>query len=311
MNTAESLSGARVGAYRIIREIGRGGMGVIYEAQEEALGRDVALKVMRIDPSADPAAPRRFLREAKGLAKMMHPNVPAIYAYGVCDGLTYIACQIVRGENLLSRLERDGVPPLGEALRIGRAVASALDAMHRRGLIHRDVKTSNLMLEDGGEVKLIDFGLARDMCDDARITRTDFFVGTPEYCSPEQLAGQDLDGRADLYSLGVVLYELVTGRLPFSAKTTAILYQRILKTRPTPVRRLRPGTPRLVEHLVERLLAKSPERRMRSAAEAMEEIDAIREGLERADRGTGRPGWSDFFHRILPGERRPRTGTTS
>jgi eukaryotic-like serine/threonine-protein kinase len=289
--TVESLSGFRIGPYRVRREIGRGGMGIIYEAYDETLHREVALKVMRPAVSGEglPEQERRFLREARALAKVVHPNVTPIYSYGVERGMRYIACQIVRGETLSERLARTGPFGVVEALRIARSVASALDAIHRIGLVHRDIKTSNVMLDESGKATVVDFGLARETAADARITRSDLYVGTPEYCAPEQLRGEDVDGRADVYSLGVVLYEMLTGRPPHDSKSTRVLSRQILLHRAPPLRRRRRDVPKSVERLVDRMLSKDPAKRTESAMEAIRSIDAIADpaGAAHAARSTG------------------------
>ncbi|MBI1851076.1 MAG: serine/threonine protein kinase [Planctomycetes bacterium] len=304
MVTVESLSGNRIGPYSVRREIGRGGMGIIYEAHDEALDREVALKVMRPTAGAEGLVEQehRFLREARSLAKVVHPNVTPIYSYGVQRGLRYIACQIVRGENLSDRLARTG--PLGtrEALEIARSIASALEAIHRLGLVHRDIKTSNIMIDENGQPKVVDFGLARETTDDARITRSDLYVGTPEYCAPEQLRGEDVDGRADLYSLGVVLFEMLAGRPPHATESTRVLTRQILFERATPLRQVRCDAPKSVERLVARLLAKDRDKRVRSALDAVREFDVLldprtAEFEARRRGGLVRRFWRSLFRR--------------
>ncbi|HVK07726.1 MAG TPA: serine/threonine-protein kinase, partial [Gemmataceae bacterium] len=201
----------KFGTYRSVRELGSGGMGVVYEAEDEWLHRRVALKVLRTDLPSEQRARDRFLREARAMAAVDDDHVVHIYQVGEQDGRPYMAMQLLEGETLESRLRREPRLPPREAARIGREIALGLAAAHAKGLVHRDVKPSNVWLEaPTGRVKLLDFGLAL-LRNGADLTTSGFVIGTPTYMSPEQARGEDLDGRTDLFSLGAILYQMTTG----------------------------------------------------------------------------------------------------
>jgi serine/threonine-protein kinase len=269
------MIGKQIGPYDVLEVIGRGGMGVIYKARDRALDRVVALKFLKASSAMDEEAKQRFLREARSLAKLDHPNIPRIYNVGKADETYYIACQYIEGRTVLDVLGKRKMFAVHDALRIVRDVAAALEATHSHGIIHRDIKTENLMLDESGGVKVLDFGLAKPMEGGTRITRTDVYLGTPEYCSPEQLRGEKLDERSDLYSLGVVLYELLVGELPFRDDDISALYQRIFRGKFESVRKVRPGIPGEVDALVRALIEKRREHRLGSASEVVARIDAI------------------------------------
>jgi len=267
--------GKRIGPYEILEVIGRGGMGVIYKGRDRGLDRVVALKFLPAASAMSDESRQRFLREARTLAKLEHPGIPSIYNVGKAGDSYYIACQFVEGRTLLDVLRERGSLSVMEALRIVREVADVLHATHAHGIIHRDIKTDNLMLDEAGRIKVLDFGLAKPIHGGVRITQGDVYLGTPEYCSPEQLRGEDLDGRSDLYSLGVVLYELISGDLPFSHEDTSNLYQRILKGKFQPLRKANPEVPEEVEDLVRCLLERRREHRIPNALEVRDRIDAL------------------------------------
>jgi hypothetical protein len=190
------------GRYEIIAVLGKGGMGVVYQARDPQLSRDVALKVMRPDVAAKPDSSDRFLREARAMATFRHDHVVEIYEYGELDGVRFVTMPLLAGEHLTARLDRQGALPAAEVVRIGMELADGLAAVHEKGLIHRDLKPSNVWLEaPNGRVKLLDFGLARDCGANDRLTHIGTLVGTPAYMSPEQVNGPDVDARSDLFSL--------------------------------------------------------------------------------------------------------------
>jgi TolB-like protein/predicted Ser/Thr protein kinase len=268
------LTGKKLRNYLIERLVGKGGMGVVYEAYEENLDRKVAIKVLPAHLSEDESFTGRFLREARSAAKLEHPGICPIYAAGQVEGIYFIAMQFVDGESLGDILERFGNLPVEQALLITRRVADALNFAHSRGFVHRDIKPDNIMIDRGGRVKVMDFGLARTTALESRMTQTGMYVGTPEYSSPEQCETLDLDGRSDLYSLGVVLYEMLSGTVPYRAETPYALFTKICNEQPAPIRELNPQVPESVAKIVDRMLAKDREERYQSAGELIVSIDA-------------------------------------
>src|SRR5262245_10953564 len=245
----------RMGPYRILRVLGAGGMGVVYEAEEPALERRVALKVLLPALAASASARQRFLREARAAAKVEHERIVPIFQVGEERGLPYLAMPLLKGESLETRIRREGRLPMGEALRIGREVADALAAAHERGLIHRDIKPGNIWLEGAAAmVKLLDFGLARSLeTDSAPLTQQGSLVGTPAFMAPEQAAGLTVDARCDLFSLGCVLYQTTTGQLPFQGATAVLTLMAVMQRQPLPPAFVRPDVPPALSDLIMRL----------------------------------------------------------
>lgn len=286
----------RLGPYRILAELGRGGMGVVFRAHDPALDRYVALKAMLPRLAAAPAARQRFLREAKSAAGLKHPHVVTIYQVGEDRGAPFLAMEFLDGEPLDNRIRRDGRLALGEVLRIGRESALGLAAAHSRGLVHRDIKPANLWLEGPtGNVKVLDFGLARTPAEEVHLTHFGMIVGTPAYMAPEQAESKVVDPRSDLFSLGCVLYQMCTGTLPFRGENTIAVLRALAVHDPPTVGKLRPETPPELSALVARLLAKNPEDRPASAQEVAESLCAL-EQLPTTEvlpkPGTGRIGGS-------------------
>ncbi|HWB09491.1 MAG TPA: protein kinase [Pirellulales bacterium] len=263
----------RFGGFRVLRLLGTGGMGLVWEAEDPQLCRRVALKVMK--PSlADRREHRaRFLREAQAAAAIDHSHIVTVYQVGEHRGLPFLAMQLLRGETLDDALSRAGRLPQAECLRIGRQMAEGLAAAHRRGLIHRDIKPTNTWLEaDGGWVKLVDFGLVQVIADKGHLTQTGLILGTPAYMSPEQARGDTVDPRSDLFSLGAVLYHMATGVGPFQgASTLAVLTSLALRV-PEPPRGINPEISPGFSDLILRLLAKDPVDRLPSADAVVEQI---------------------------------------
>ncbi|HJT77127.1 MAG TPA: serine/threonine-protein kinase, partial [Gemmataceae bacterium] len=257
----------RLGHYEVQEVVGRGGMGVVLRAFDETLHRVVAVKVMARQLAASATARRRFAREARATAAVAHDHVVTVYAVEDAGPLPYIVMQYVAGCSLQERLDRTGPLPLAEILRIGMQTAAGLAAAHAQGLVHRDVKPANILLENGVErVKLTDFGLAR-AADDASLTQSGTVAGTPLFMSPEQAEGRPVDQRSDLFSLGSVLYALCTGRPPFRAGTSMGVLKRVCEDNPTPIREVNPEMPDWLAAVVGRLHAKDPADRFQTAAE--------------------------------------------
>jgi serine/threonine-protein kinase len=270
------LADALGSAYTIEGEIGRGGMGVVYRARDERLKRLVAIKVLPPDLAFRSDIRQRFLREAETAARLSHPNIVPIHAVGDKDDLVYFVMGLVDGESLGLRLKRRGRLSIEEARRVMKEAADALSAAHAQGVIHRDVKPDNILLEGTrGRVMVTDFGIAKALTSDGgTLTEAGVAIGTPAFMSPEQAAGdREIDGRSDLYSLGVVAYQMLTGELPFQAASVPALLMKQISETPTAVDRKRPETPLELSQTVMRCLEKDPEDRWPTA-------DALRRALE-------------------------------
>jgi serine/threonine protein kinase len=257
----------RLGHYEVFEVLGRGGFGIVFRAHDEVLQRPVAVKVLDPELAATPLARKRFLREARAAARVRHENVIQIYAVEE-EPLPYLVMELIPGETLQQRLGRVGPLAVPQVLWIGRQIAAGLDAAHVAALIHRDVKPSNVLIEPGPpeKVKLTDFGLAR-AADDARLTESGAIAGTPPYMAPEQACGDEADHRADLFSLGSVLYAMVTGRPPFQAGTALAVLKQVAQERPQPIREIIPQTPGWLVKLIAALHAKDPNARPQTARE--------------------------------------------
>lgn len=257
----------RLGRFDIERWIGSGGMGVVYKAFDTELNRPVAIKILAPYLAGIGAARQRFGREAKAAAAIVHEHVVAIHNVESNHESPYLVMQYVAGESLQQRLDRVGSLELCEILRIAKQTAAGLEAAHAQGLVHRDVKPSNILLEEGIERALLtDFGLAR-AADDASLTRTGYHPGTPEFMSPEQARGESVDTRSDLFSLGSVLYTMCTGRTPFRAESSYGVLRKITDADPVAIRELNPAIPEWLVEFIEKLHAKEPNQRWSSARE--------------------------------------------
>ena len=254
--------------YDIQAELGRGGMAVVYRALDLRLHRHVAVKVLPPELAQDPKVRTRFLREAQMAAQLSHPNVVPIYDMGERQGIAWLVMALVDGETLAQRLTREPRPPIAEVVRILAETADALGAAHRRGIVHRDVKPDNILLERAtGTVRVTDFGIARATEAGQTLTVTGVAMGTPAYMSPEQALGErTLDGRSDLYSLAVVGYLMITGELPFAASNAAALLMKHVSDMPLPLSVKRPDVPRALETALMRALAKEPSARWPDAS---------------------------------------------
>ncbi len=273
----------RLGHYRILRLLGTGGMGVVFQAEDTQLGRLVALKVMRPGAKSGGASRERFLREARAAAVLRDDRVVTIYQVGQAGDVPFIAMEYLEGEALEARLRREGRLPLAEVLRIGRQVATALATAHEAGLVHRDVKPGNIWLqqrpgEEQGRVKLLDFGLVRAADQQISLTSTGQFVGTPRYAAPEQARGEEVDARADLFSLGCVLYRMAVGVEAFRGGSLMAVLTAVAVDNPLPMSERDSSLPPALVELVQRLLAKGPAGRPASAREVAGSLRAIEQG---------------------------------
>src|SRR5438876_7806958 len=256
-----------IGKYEIRREIGRGAMGVVYEGYDPSIKRIVALKTIRADQLAggDPAAViARFRREAQAAGRLNHPNIVSIYDFGEDGGIWYIAMEFVQGRELKECFETNERFKIADIVRIMSQILNALDYSHRQGVIHRDVKPANIFLLSDGSVKVADFGIAH--IEASNLTQVGTVMGTPSYMSPEQIMGLPVDGRSDLFSAGVVLYQFLTGERPFAGSATTTM-QKVLKEDPLPPSTLNVQAPAGLDAIVRKALAKRPEERFQTASE--------------------------------------------
>jgi serine/threonine protein kinase/Flp pilus assembly protein TadD len=276
------MIGRTVTHYNIIEELGRGGMGVVYKARDTKLDRDVALKFLPMNLTASQEEISRFEQEAKVISSLNHPNIETIYDVDEADGQKYIVLEYIPGGTLKSKLKQlkseDREFSIGEVLDYGMQTAEGLAHAHRHRIIHRDIKTENIMLTDEGKVKLTDFGLAK-LRGTVLKTRTGSTLGTAAYMSPEQVRGEEVDRRSDIFSLGVVLYELVTSHLPFQGEYEAALSYSILNENPRSVKLLRPDIPHTLETIIDRCLEKDKARRYQSAEEIVADLRAVQRAI--------------------------------
>jgi serine/threonine protein kinase len=277
--------GTKLGPYQIIAFVGAGGMGQVYRARDSRLDRTVAVKILNDHGLADASAKERFEREARTVSSLNHPNICHLYDVGEQGGLSYLIMEYLDGQTLADRLLK-GALPLDQVLKIGIEVREALENAHRRGVVHRDLKPGNIMLTPAG-TKLMDFGLAKPMNSPASgltqtlnavqhpLTAEGCVVGTVYYMAPEQVEGREVDGRSDVFSLGAILYEAVTGKRAFPGETPLNVISSILEKHPTPIRSLKPGTPAALDHLIAACLAKDRETRWQTAHDAGLELRSI------------------------------------
>jgi serine/threonine protein kinase/Tol biopolymer transport system component len=273
--TGQGLAGQIVAHYRVLELLGGGGMGIVYKAEDLRLNRTVALKFLPPELTRDPEAKARFLQEARSASVLDHPNICTIHEVGETDdGRLYLAMPAYDGETLRKRIER-GPLAIDEATDVAQQIARGLAKAHRHGIVHRDVKPANLMVTGDGVVKILDFGLAK-LAGSAALTRTGSSVGTPAYMSPEQARGEEVDHRADLWSLGVVLYEMVAGRRPFRGEHEQAVLFSLLNEHPRPLHELRPEAPPELERIVDGLLAKDPGDRYPTVDGPLGDLTALR-----------------------------------
>jgi serine/threonine protein kinase len=270
--------GKTISHYRILEKLGEGGMGVVYRAEDVKLGREVALKFLPSEWTRDEEARGRFLREARAAAALNHPNVCAVHEIDEADGRIFIVMELIEGHNLKTRIA-SGPLDIRDALAIGAGIARGLAAAHGKGVVHRDVKSANVMVTSDGRAKIMDFGLAR-LAGTTDLTRRGTTVGTVAYMSPEQARGDDVDHRTDIWSLGVVLYEMLTGKRPFVGDHDQAVMRSILEDEPKRASELRTDIPREVDALIRMALAKASDARLASAEQLAGDLDGQRKTLD-------------------------------
>src|SRR5579864_6042866 len=308
ITTPPQVPGERyIGKYRVKRELGRGGMGAVYLAEQPGLGREVAIKELL--QSADPVALKRFLQEAQVMARTSHPNLVQVHDMELMGNINYLVLEFVRGRSLREWMNQSQLPP-PQVFAVMHGVLQALNYAHRHAIVHRDMKPENVLISDEGMVKVADFGIAR-LTDDTGVggtaTKTGTTVGTPQYMSPEQVASSKVDGRSDLYSAGIMFYELVVGQPPFTASEADgpfTLMAKHVQAPPKPPSVFQPGLDPVLEGIIMKSLAKRPEDRYQTGQEFDEAMSGV------ADRMC--PGWQRSLEphadlsRMVPGAARPQ-----
>jgi len=294
----------RIGRYRILDELGRGAMGVVYRAEDPSLDRIVALKTISLrDADEDRKAyEKRFLLEAKAAGKLTHPNIVTIFDYGEEEDTAYMAMELLEGEDLRARIRQGDIPPM-EAVEIALQVADGLGFAHEFGVVHRDVKPGNIMLLERGAVKIMDFGIARMRHADSSKTSTGMVLGTPRYMSPEQISGQPVDQRSDIFSLGTVLYEMLTQTSLFAGQDVNQIAHNVTSAEPAPPSHVHPGLPQMLDFIVARALKKDPSVRYQDAYEMAADLrDVLAEMRGRTPaRGRGDDAEKTQTLKIAPG----------
>jgi serine/threonine protein kinase len=297
--------GETFGRYEILGKLGEGAMGVVHRARDTALGRVVALKMLLADLGEDDEVIQRFRREAEAIGQLEHANIVKIYDLGEAQGHLFMAMELLEGEDLRALIERPREVPLADRVRILAQIAEGLAFAHTKGIIHRDVKPANIMVAATGQVKLLDFGLAR-LAARETITKRGIILGTPDYMSPEQALGKLVEYRSDIFSAGAVFYEVLTSRKPFQGRTLQTVLYQILSEEPDPVLTLNPDVPGRLALVVHRMLRKDPDERFASLDEVAGELWGIHASLRRSRSRSALPPRGDSVMIVMTEESRSR-----
>ena len=295
----------RFGRYEIVGKLGEGAMGVVHRARDTALGRVVALKMPSAELGEDDEIVKRFRREAEAIGQLNHPHIVTVYDLGESEGHLYMAMELLEGEDLRALIDRAGEIPLPDRVRILAQISEGLGYAHTKKVVHRDVKPANIMVTTSGQVKLLDFGLAR-VTDRETITRRGVILGTPDYMSPEQAKGEPVDQRSDIFSAGAVFYELLTGQKPFSGRTLHSVLFQIISEDPDPILTLNPEVPARLALIAHRMLEKEPEKRYPSMDDVAAELWAIHGALRRSRSRSALPPREDRREAAISEEAKSR-----
>ncbi len=292
----DPLIGQSLSHYKILRKVGAGGMGVVYEAEDSQLGRHVAMKFLPSEMAQDSQLLERFQREARAASSLNHPNICTIHAIEQHERRHFIVMELLQGQTLAQRMSRQPMD-MDQLLPLAIQIADALESAHAKGIVHRDIKPANLFLTDRGQVKILDFGLAKvtqgaanepinehDLTSAGELTSPGAAVGTVSYMSPEQARGQLVDARTDIFSVGTVLYQLATGTLPFLGETSAVIFDSILNRDPRPAQELNPALPADFVRILDKTLEKDRNLRCQTATELKTDLSRLKRDLESSKR---------------------------